>query len=306
VLFQLATAIIAAIAWGQLIQVPSASIQSAANLWCLPIASLVFAGVSWIFFPEQWYFAPLMLVGTLLMAIAVALVNACATGRRWAPLALILLTAADLAAYGLSYAVLPGTSDLNQFASVALRPPLPGGGRIVADDRDGAELRMGNQMLLAGYARADGYAGLEPRSIVGANDNESLREANVLWLRAGSDWRRVTSSRERIRCDDPATAISVVTDAPGRLTLRIKNRRSTRMTFAERFHTGWHATLDGADIPVIRSGNFMACEIPTGCHKLEMRFRPASLRFGGLLTLCGLSLTLSWAAIAMLAPRQSA
>jgi uncharacterized membrane protein YfhO len=96
-----------------------------------------------------------------------------------------------------------------------------------------------------------------------------------------------------------------VEDSAGKLKLAFENASPTRLTIAERFHSGWRAVLDGRDIPIIRADNFMACRIPAGRHQFEMCFQPASLRIGGWLTLCGLGLTLSWATVAMLVSRNS-
>ena len=107
-----------------------------------------------------------------------------------APIALVLLTMLDLGSYGLSYAVLPGTERLDVFAHDPNAPP-SADRPIVAQPIDESSpaadlastqpdgLRVGNRLLLAGFRRADGYAGLVPRRQLDFADPLALRVAGV-------------------------------------------------------------------------------------------------------------------------------
>jgi hypothetical protein len=129
--------------------------------------------------------APAVLAGPLLIVTAAALVALAARGVPGALIALILLAAADLGCYGLSYAVYPGTVPLEEFVASADQPPGGSGGRVVAAplrfDQQG--LRTGNQMTQAGWQRADGYAGLEPDRRLDYRQLSVLRAAGVRWIK---------------------------------------------------------------------------------------------------------------------------
>jgi hypothetical protein len=105
-------------------------------------------------------------------------------------------------------------------------PPGPVDGRMVADllRFDDPGPRWGNQFLLAGWYRADGYAGLEPQRRLDYRQLATLRVAGVRWVRRSKTsaaiaglldrdpkWREVPSPLPRVRLltrvqvsDDPA------------------------------------------------------------------------------------------------------
>jgi hypothetical protein len=284
VVFQLAVAGLSAIALVELLREHPREAQSwHAGMGLVSIAVTVAALLLW---PEQSASWPLIAAGPLLIVFAVLLVRACERGCPLAPTALVLFTAADLAAYGLSYAVLRGTSDLNQFASSGSLPPHPTVGRVVADDRSHfTPLRTGNRMLLAGFSRADGYAGLEPAAQIDPN------AAGVEWIRQQNSWRKQTHPLAKVRLTSSNATPNVVRDDPGNIVVDLDLDWPNTLIVAERFHAGWKATLDGAVIPIVRRDHVLACNVPAGCHRLELRFAPTSLYCGRLLSLCGLGFT---------------
>ncbi|MGE4001531.1 MAG: YfhO family protein, partial [Planctomycetaceae bacterium] len=48
---------------------------------------------------------------------------------------------------------------------------------------------------------------------------------------------------------------------------------------------GWHATIDGENQPTQTDGEFLSVEVPAGQHRVEWRYAPASVRWGGCLSL---------------------
>ena len=99
---------------------------------------------------------------------------------------LAFVTIADLGLYGLSYAVWPHTPRLHAFVSQQAFPPA-GTAPVAAENQAdvAAGLHVGNRLLLAGFRRADGYAGLEPRKELDYTQPATLRLAGVHW-QAGS------------------------------------------------------------------------------------------------------------------------
>jgi len=144
---------------------------------------------------------PAILAGPLLLGAAALLTAMTAGGFRWAPVGLILLAAADLGLYGLSYAVYPRTALLEDYVAQTNVPPGEIDGRLLA-----AQVRFdepgphtGNQMTLAGWHRADGYAGLKPRRLLDYRSLPTLRAAGVRWVRHGPTTERIENLIPRNR-----------------------------------------------------------------------------------------------------------
>jgi len=157
---------------------------------------------------------PAILAGPLVLGAAALLTAMTAGGFRWAPVGLILLATADLGLYGLSYAVYPRTALLEDYVARTNVPPGETDGRLLA-----AQVRFdepgphtGNQMTLAGWHRADGYAGLKPRRLLDYRSLPALRAAGVRWVRhgpttkrienlipRGQSWREVPRPLDRVR-----------------------------------------------------------------------------------------------------------
>lgn len=154
-------------------------------LWAVVAVSGAVALVGLALHAQPWMASvPAVLAGPLLLAGAAVLVALAASGVRAALVGLILFAAADLGVYGLTYAVYPQTTRLQRFIASAATPPAGTEGRVMASplrfDQQG--LRVGNQMTLAGWHRADGYAGLEPRRRLDYRRLAALRTAGVGWV----------------------------------------------------------------------------------------------------------------------------
>jgi hypothetical protein len=177
-------------------------------LWKVAIASGLLALVG-VVLGRRAAIGPLggVLAGPLLIGAAAALVALAARGVRWAPVGLILFTALDLGVYGFSYAVYRQTYRLDQYAAATLAPPAGSSGRVVFDllRVDERGVRNGDQVLLAGWCRADGYAGLEPARRLDYHQSAALRAAGVRWVFRGPTTAGVAGLREYDRhwCEVP-------------------------------------------------------------------------------------------------------
>ena len=163
-------------------------------LWAVVGLSGAVAVVGLAFQDRPWTApVPAVLAGPLLLGTAAVLVALAAHGLRFALVGLILFAAADLGIYGLSYAVYPQNARLEQFIASASTPPIDRQGRVTASavrfDEPG--LRTGNRMILAGWSRADGYAGLEPRRRLDYRRLPALRAAGVRWVQRGDAGDRI-------------------------------------------------------------------------------------------------------------------
>jgi hypothetical protein len=216
VIFQLALAVLASLGFAELLgrarkqtqpdqdasPVPSRS-NRGQFLWLLPLASGVFSLLALGFWLP--YVGPFMLVawGPAMVAAAVALVLRAAQGARWAVALLVLFTAADLGAYGMSYSVFGHTESLPKYiAKVDVPPGIPPQ-RIALDLANGTEaapgqkkVRAGDDVLLRGWQRADGYAGLDPAKQLDYSEPAALQVAGVRWLAADAATRLQTSGHK--------------------------------------------------------------------------------------------------------------
>lgn len=104
---------------------------------------------------------------------------------------MVAVAALDLGSYGFSYAVMgPTVRQLVQVAPLQ-DPARPGDGKLfVGPDAWDARSprRLGNSLVLRGWTQADGYAGLEPRSLLLSDPigRSNLQAAGVKWVRSGS------------------------------------------------------------------------------------------------------------------------
>ncbi|HEX4143649.1 MAG TPA: YfhO family protein [Pirellulales bacterium] len=176
-----AVSLLAAIAWQRLVEAHAEG-RGSSNipLWAVCGASLAAALIApWIWpeFANTWPFVAIAPVCFVAAAIALA---AAARGSRVALIALILLASVDIGAYGLSYVALSDTERLASFVQAPDAPP-NADRPVVAqplNKGDRAE-QVGNRLLLAGFRRTDGYAGLVPARQLDYRDPDDLRVAGV-------------------------------------------------------------------------------------------------------------------------------
>ena len=81
--------------------------------------------------------------------------------------------------------------------------------------------------------------------------------------------------------DTDVLALRVTADQPGWLVL------------SEPFYTGWQATVDELDAPVLRANHALrAVPVSAGSHRVELSYRPTSLRAGLILSGLGACLVI--------------
>mgnify|MGYP001227065231 FL=1 len=310
-------------------------------LWAVVLSSVGLAVVGPMIWPSYVAAAPLVWCGPLLIACAAALVALAEHGARWAVPALVVLTAVDLGCYGLSYSVYGRTADLQEFIESTSRPPGEIQGRVAAQNIGG--FRTGDRMLLAGMNRIDGYAGLEPAKRLDYRQNAALRLGGVQWIwqaasnQAGAprQWQRLDASAPRARLltnvvgpeqlanlgqlgmdvaavdsplslpdSEPGQAQAIV-DSPGRIEIETTAPARQLLATTESYDAGWLATLDGADVPVVRvNGDFLGCVVEAGTRHVRFEFRPRSLRMGGLISVFGLAFIVCRYALAIRGQRR--
>ena len=234
VLVHFSLAVAATAAWVDLArrleQRQYASFRQLVPLWCVAALSLLvtlWAVSSWNSEHRSTWL--LLLAGPALFVIAACLLTAAARGSHAALIAAALVAAVDLGTYGLSYSVYPHVASFEQYLARASLPPGNNRERMAGDllHFDQAGLRLGDQALLAGYRRVDGYLGLEPARVLDYRTLPALQLSGVRWIasaaavehldlrRANNDWYELSAPLPRARCvthahytHDPASRIS--------------------------------------------------------------------------------------------------
>ncbi len=86
----------------------------------------------------------------------------------------------------------------------------------------------------------------------------------------------------------PAT-VAWLEDEPDHLTLSVHSPDSAQLRLADEAYPGWHASIDGREVPVARDDVFRRVAVPAGRHIVRFEYRPVSFRFGLYLMLAALT-----------------
>lgn len=82
--------------------------------------------------------------------------------------------------------------------------------------------------------------------------------------------------------------VEVVSYAPNRIEMTTETTSEGFLVVSEVYYNGWEAFLDGVRVPVYRTDYALrGISVPAGKHRVEMRFRPASVGYGAVLSLLG-------------------
>ncbi|MFN2376845.1 MAG: hypothetical protein ABR538_09930 [Candidatus Binatia bacterium] len=285
--------------------------------------------------------------GPLLFALAVGLVLLTLRHRLAGAALLVLVAAADVGFYGMSYAAWPGALDLD--AVLEALPEAPSGSlRMATLQPDAAGVFTGNLAMMRGWNLSDGYAGLMPANRIDHRSLAGLRVAAVERVRrrgdtlpaegltvADDNWYAVPDPLPRHRLvaravvsEDPARDFALLSEAelvttviveesvpsmagPAGEVLSLTLTNDTQeigvrasgpqlLVIADRHHEGWTAEVDGAAARVLRvNGDFLGVPVAVGDSVVQLRFAPASLRYGKAVSAAGVGLGALLLAIGM-------
>jgi uncharacterized membrane protein YfhO len=91
----------------------------------------------------------------------------------------------------------------------------------------------------------------------------------------------------------------------GRGTYTVDASRESLLVVSSAWLRGWHATVDGHDVPVTRAnGLVLGVQVPAGHHVVHLWFSPPGLRFGALISLLSLCALCGPSALAALRRRK--
>ncbi len=90
------------------------------------------------------------------------------------------------------------------------------------------------------------------------------------------------------------TAVADITQfTPEQITIKTETETPTLLILTEAYYPGWQATIDGDPTTIYPAdAYFQAVFVPEGKHELSFAFQPDSFRYGRILTLIGLGISL--------------
>lgn len=233
--------------------------------------------------------------GVLLVIAATLLVYLAGRRVRWAVAALIVVTAVDLAAWGIRFIQrVPPRTIQELTAGVPPAPAEPHAAYASAPERGPYSHDM---LVLSGYRLTSGYAGLFPATHHPIGGETARRLSGTRWQFAADGSRRpVDGSVDRVRLLDEhgrdSTGIArLVVDRPGHLVVEVEAPGRRILAFSERFHEGWSARAGGAPrrmVPV--EGDFLGCVLEAGTERVQLRFLPRSFVYGSVVSIAGVLL----------------
>ncbi|CAN5473364.1 hypothetical protein BH23CHL2_BH23CHL2_04190 [soil metagenome] len=102
------------------------------------------------------------------------------------------------------------------------------------------------------------------------------------------------SAQQQIGASDPGATVTQVRGDPEHRSWQVTTAATGLLVVSDSYYPGWRATVDGQEVEVHRANmNFRAVVVPAGDHLVDMRYEPASIRYGGLVTLIALVATLA-------------
>ena len=102
-------------------------------------------------------------------------------------------------------------------------------------------------------------------------------------------WVEVDGVADGLGRVGPAGTATGSMDEAGRGRYSVDSTRDGLLVVSYGWLDGWEATVDGADVPVVRAnGLVLGVPVPEGRHEVRLRFQPPGLRLGYLLAALGM------------------
>jgi hypothetical protein len=205
-------------------------------------------------------------------------------GRRWPIAALVVLTAIDLAAWGIRFIYQEPSRTIDELTERVPPPPDNPAETYAAAPTRGPY--RPNVLVLRGYRLTSGYVALFPATTHPLDSDIARRLSGTRWSFAQDGTRHpAEGSAERARLVDEhgratAGSVRVIVDRPGLVVVDVDAPDRSIVALTERFHDGWSA-MGGTTLPTVRvEGDFLGCVVERGAQRLTFRFMPASFVYG--------------------------
>jgi hypothetical protein len=230
--------------------------------------------------------------GVVIVAAVTLLVFLAGRRQRWAIAALVVVTAVDLAWWGLTFLYREPARTIAEMTT-AIPPAPPDRTEAYASATDRGPYRS-DLLVMRGYRLTSGYVGLYPATRYPLDSDVARELSGTRWSFTPEGVRLpVEGSAARIRLVDDqlhegggSARLSV--DRPGQLVAEVDAPGRRILAFTERFHAGWSATIDGRPVQMVRvSDDFLGCVVDAGVHQVSLTFQPRSFVYGSFVSALG-------------------
>jgi hypothetical protein len=240
--------------------------------------------------------------GVAIAGLVAALVYLAARRTPWAIAALVIVTAADLGAWGYRFIFREAPRAIEDLTAAIPPAPASPAEAYAAGPLNGPY--KANVLVLRGYRLTNGYVGLFPATQLPLGGEQARRLSGTRWVFTDDGARYAVedgAARARLLDDGgqeaPGSARLTV-DRPGHIVVDINAPDRRMLALTERFHHGWSLTVDGAARPSTRvNGDFLGSAVDAGAHRVEFRFTPGSFSRGSIVSAVGLALLVGIVAI---------
>ena len=238
--------------------------------------------------------APAASMGVAIVMAVTLLVHVAGRRARWAIAAIVVVTALDLAWWGIRYVY--DEPPIRISALTRAIPPAPDDpAESYAAAPEYGPYR-GDVLILRGYRLTTGYVGLFPATGYPLGGDLVRRFSGTRWIFTPDGVRQpVDDGLPRVRLLDerrqPSGSARLVTDRPGLLVVEVDAPGPGTVALTERFHKGWSAEIDGAPVQTISvRKDFLGCAVEGGVHRVTFRFMPRSFVHGSIVSAIGAAL----------------
>jgi hypothetical protein len=230
--------------------------------------------------------------GVAIVAAVTLLVFLAGRRVRWAIAALIVVTAADLAAWGIGYIYQePARTIAKLIAAIPAAPRNPADSYASVTDRGPYRSDL---LVMRGYRLTSGYVALYPATRHPLDGDVAMELSGTRWSFTPDGIRQpVEGGAARIRLldeqgRDATGSARLAVDRPGELVAEVDVPGRRVLAFTERFHDGWSATIDRVPLQMVRvEGDFLGCVLDGGTHQVRLRFMPRSFVYGSIVSAIG-------------------
>ncbi len=231
--------------------------------------------------------------GVAIVAAVTLLVFLAGRRRRWAIAALVVVTAADLALWGLTFVYRePARTIAEMTAAIPPAPPDPAESVRIRHGSGTVPLGSPGDARVSPHLRLRRAVPGDPASARRRRRQSVVRHAMVLHSR-----RRQASGRRQCwpgfglsttSCARRVAARGFPSTGLGSSSPKSMHRGRRVLAFTERFHAGWSATIDGAPVQMVRvSDDFLGCMVDGGVHQVRLTFTPRSFVYGSIVSAFG-------------------
>jgi len=210
---------------------------------------------------------------------------------RWAIFALVIVTAADLAAWGSGYMYREPPRTIEELTrGIPQAPSNPADSYAFAPSRG----TYPNVFVMRGYRLTTGYVGLFPAMFHPYYSDTAARLSGANWIFTDDGVRHPAQGGvERVRLLDEqghaaSGVASMVVDRPGHLVVDVVAPGRRTLALTERFHDGWLATVDDVPLQTVPfEHDFLSCVVEGGAQRVNLRFMPRSFVYGSIASAIG-------------------